>query len=59
MPFTELQRKFFNSAAARGMKGMGKLATEANTLKKAGEELPPVKKTDDEEKHSPWSSLQK
>lgn len=42
-PYTERQRKMFNAKAKSDPK-MAKMAEEANAMKKAGKEKPPVKK---------------
>lgn len=44
MPFTSKQRRFFHAAAARGEKGMQRMADEADDYARAGKEKPPVKK---------------
>jgi hypothetical protein len=44
MPYTAKQRAYFHAAAARGEKGMKKMAAEADAYAKAGQEKPPVKK---------------
>jgi len=58
MPYTARARAYFHAAAARGEKGMAKLAREADETAAKGEVLPPVHHDDDEEKHrEPWKSL--
>lgn len=42
MPWTAKQRALFHAAAARGEKGMAKLADEADHYATIGGELPPV-----------------
>ncbi len=71
MPFTAKARRFFHAAAARGQRGMHKLADEADRYAAAGEELPPVgvagtathllhdqtDAQDDLESGEPWSRI--
>lgn len=45
MPYTSKQRRYFHAQASKGTPGMAKLASEADSYAKAGEEKPPVKKS--------------